>query len=78
MDDLVVLRGISVPPDSTAGQAFVTDCTRAGEGLISDKEPQIRCELSRGHRRQATGPTLSVGPHDGLDQGQEPRRARGE
>jgi hypothetical protein len=46
MDDLVVLRGISVPLDSTAGHAFVTDCTRAGEGLISDKELQEKYELS--------------------------------
>jgi hypothetical protein len=34
----VILRGIEVELTSSIGQQFVIDCTRAAEGLISDRE----------------------------------------
>ncbi len=41
----VVLRGLSVPLDSAVGEAFVADCARNTEGLISDPEIKTKYEL---------------------------------
>ena len=46
MGDVIVLRGIPIDPSSDTGRPFVVDCTRAAEGLLTDKELQIRYELS--------------------------------
>src|SRR5204862_4020394 len=37
-DSVVILRNMPVALDSDVGRAFVTDATRAAEGLISDRE----------------------------------------
>jgi hypothetical protein len=42
----VVLRGITVALDSDVGEAFITDCARNIEGLISDLEIKAKYELS--------------------------------
>jgi len=46
MADVVILRNIPTDLNSNTGRQFVTDCTRAAEGLISDKELQEKYELS--------------------------------
>jgi hypothetical protein len=46
MGDVIVLRSVPIDLDSNVGCQFVTDCTRAGEGLISDGELQEKYELS--------------------------------
>jgi hypothetical protein len=46
MSDTVVLRGIPTDLDSAIGHVFVIDCTRAAEGLISDKELAEIYEIS--------------------------------
>ena len=38
LDNTVVLHGIVTDLDSPEGRRFVVDCTRAGEGLIEDRE----------------------------------------
>ena len=47
MGDVVLLSNIT-PIDllSDTGHAFVVDCTRAGEGLITDRELQEKYELT--------------------------------
>jgi len=42
----VVLRGIAVALDSDVGEAFIIDCARNIEGLISDHEIKAKYELS--------------------------------
>ena len=42
----VILRGIPVDITSDIGHRFVVDCTRAAEGLITDKELAEKYELS--------------------------------
>ena len=46
MSDTVILRSIPVDLHSDVGHAFVTDCTRAAEGLLSDRELAAKYELS--------------------------------
>jgi hypothetical protein len=46
MGDVVILRSIPIDLNSDVGRQFVTDCTRAAEGRISDKELQEKYELS--------------------------------
>jgi hypothetical protein len=46
MSDTVVLRDTLVPLDGDVGHQFVTDCTRAAEGLITDRELAEKYELS--------------------------------
>jgi len=46
MGDVVVLRSVPIDLNSDVGHQFVTDCTRAGEGLITDKELAEKYELS--------------------------------
>jgi hypothetical protein len=46
MGDVIVLRSIPIDLNSTTGHQFVVDCTRAGEGLLTDKELQEKYELS--------------------------------
>ena len=42
----IVLGGVSVELTSDIGRQFVVDCTRAGEGLISDRELAEIYEIS--------------------------------
>jgi hypothetical protein len=44
--DIVILRSIPIDLNSDVGHAFVVDATRAGEGLITDKELAEKYELS--------------------------------
>ena len=46
MGDIVNLRSIPIDLNSDTGHQFVTDCTRAAEGLITDKELAEKYELS--------------------------------
>jgi hypothetical protein len=46
MGDVIVLRNTPVDLASDVGHQFITDCTRAGEGLITDKELAEKYELS--------------------------------
>jgi hypothetical protein len=46
MGDIVSLCNTSIDLNNDIGHQFVTDCTRAGEGLISDQELQQKYELS--------------------------------
>jgi hypothetical protein len=46
MGDLLCLRSAPVDLASEAGHQFVVDCTRAAEGLITDKELQEIYELT--------------------------------
>ena len=45
MGDIIQLRS-PIDPNTDAGRAFVVDATRAGEGLITDKELQEKYDLS--------------------------------
>src|SRR5262249_35031190 len=42
----VILRGVTVALDSEVGRAFVIDCARNTEGLMSDREIKTKYELS--------------------------------
>ena len=42
----VILRGVRVALDTDVGQAFIADCARNIEGLISDLEIKTKYELS--------------------------------
>jgi hypothetical protein len=46
MGNVVILRSIPVELNSDVGRQFVGDCTRAAEGLITDKELAEKYELS--------------------------------
>ena len=46
MGDVITLRRVPVDLASDVGHAFVVDATRAGEGLISDRELAEKYELS--------------------------------
>ena len=46
MGDVVLLSKTPIDLNSDVGHRFVVDCTRAGEGLLSDKELQEKYELS--------------------------------
>ena len=46
MSDVAILRSVPIDLTSELGRQFVVDCTRAGEGLITDKELQEIYELS--------------------------------
>jgi hypothetical protein len=46
MGDIINLRNTPVPVGGDVWHAFVVDCTRAGEGLISDRELAEKYELS--------------------------------
>ena len=46
MGDVVLLSETSIDLNTDTGHRFVVDCTRAGEGLITDKELQQKYELS--------------------------------
>jgi hypothetical protein len=46
MGDVVTLHSSPIDLSTDAGHQFVVDCTRAGEGLLSDKELQEKYELS--------------------------------
>jgi hypothetical protein len=46
VSDTVILHNTPVDLNTDAGHAFVTDCTRAAEGLISDREIAEKWELS--------------------------------
>ena len=45
-DGSVRLRGVTVALDTDVGQAFIADCARNIEGLISDLEIKAKYELS--------------------------------
>ena len=47
LNNTVVLRGTKTDLTSAAGYQFVVDCTRAGEGLLSDDELRDKYELSQ-------------------------------
>jgi len=46
MGKIVKLRNVPIDLNSDVGHAFVVDCTRAGEGVTSDKELAEKYELS--------------------------------
>ena len=46
MEGGVILRGMLVSLNSKLGHSFVTDCTRAGEGLITDDAVREKYGLS--------------------------------
>jgi hypothetical protein len=54
MGDVVNLRNTPIDLTSDVGRAFTVDCTRAGEGLISDKELADIYELSPADWRAIT------------------------
>src|SRR6476660_7525247 len=59
MGDVVKLHSGPIDLTSDEGYRFVIDCTRAGEGLISDKELQEKYELSTADlRRIAKNPAI--------------------
>jgi|SRR5262245_2942051 len=45
MSNVVVLRGIPTDLASAIGHQFITDCVRAGEGLLTDKEVVEKYEV---------------------------------
>jgi hypothetical protein len=46
MGDVITLRSTPIDILSDVGRQFVVDCTRAAEGLLTDKELQEKYELS--------------------------------
>jgi hypothetical protein len=46
MSNTIVLRGLPVDLTSATGHQFVVDCTRAGEGLLTDNDLRDKYELS--------------------------------
>jgi hypothetical protein len=46
MEAGVILNGMLVSLTSRRGRSFVTDCSRAGEGLITDRELQTKYGLT--------------------------------
>jgi hypothetical protein len=60
MGDSIILRGIEVELTSDVGRAFITDATRAGEGVISDQDLLEKYELSI-EELQAIANTKAVG-----------------
>ena len=46
MGDVITLRSVPIDLISDVGRQFVTDATRAAEGLISDRELAEKYELS--------------------------------
>jgi hypothetical protein len=46
MGDIISLSKTPIDLNTDTGHRFVVDCTRAGEGLITDKELQQKYELS--------------------------------
>jgi hypothetical protein len=54
MGDVVNLRNTPVSLTSGVGHAFVVDCTRAAEGLITDKELAEKWELNPADWRTIT------------------------
>jgi hypothetical protein len=46
VSDVVVLRDTPIDLDSDVGHAFVVDCCRAGEGLLTDRELAEKWELA--------------------------------
>jgi hypothetical protein len=46
VSDTVILRSTPIDLNSDIGHAFVVDCVRAGEGLLSDRELAEKYELS--------------------------------
>ena len=46
MSDVVLLSKAPIDLHSDTGHLFVVDCTRAGEGLLTDRELQEKYELS--------------------------------
>jgi hypothetical protein len=54
MGDIVELHSSPIDLDSEVGHRFIVDCTRAGEGLITDKELQEKYELSPADWRNIT------------------------
>jgi hypothetical protein len=45
MAEVVVLNGIETDLDSAIGRNFVTDCVRAGEGVITDSDLCLKYEI---------------------------------
>src|SRR5262245_42616982 len=56
----VVLRGVEVDLTGIVGRQFVTDCTRAGEGLLSDDDLREKYELSAADWRNITKSTALI------------------
>ena len=54
MGDVVVLRSIPTDLGSDIGHAFVVDCVRAAEGILTDKELAEKWELSPADWRTIT------------------------
>jgi hypothetical protein len=54
MGEIVRLRNTPIDINSDLGHAFVTDCTRAAEGLITDKELAEKWELNPADWRAIT------------------------
>ena len=55
MGDVIALERSPIDLNSDVGHAFVVDATRAGEGLITDKELQEKYQLSPADWRAVTG-----------------------
>ena len=45
MAEVIVLNGIESDLDSAIGREFVTDCVRAGEGVITDSDLCLKYEI---------------------------------
>jgi hypothetical protein len=45
VSDTVILRNVEVGLDTDVGHQFVSDCCKAGEGLITDKELAEKYEM---------------------------------
>jgi hypothetical protein len=45
MSDVIILRGVPVDLDSSVGHQFITDATRAGEGVLTDVDVGDRYEI---------------------------------
>src|SRR5262245_47735981 len=54
MGDVINLRNTPIDINTDIGHAFVVDCTRAAEGLITDKELSEKYELSPADWRAIT------------------------
>jgi hypothetical protein len=58
-DGIIVLHGTPTKLDSDVGRKFVTDATRAAEGLIDDKDLQEKYELTaKNLKEMAKNPAL--------------------
>jgi hypothetical protein len=77
MSNTIVLRGLPVDLTSATGHQFVVDCTRAGEGLLTDNDLRDKYELSDKNWEKSPKTLRSYVPFEPRANGREfhaPRR----